>query len=123
MLRHYHCNKLCKLPTHQPEAINSAMTDTTKLNPLIEPLIMLAVPALILMKPGGTEHFGVFQALLLALAMPMMWSMHHMIRRKKLNLFAVPGMLYTPAASAACYALNSNHRLNHKPGLQFQPAN
>ncbi|MDB4409842.1 hypothetical protein N9235_03435 [Gammaproteobacteria bacterium] len=88
------------------------MTDTTKLNPLIEPLIMLAIPALILMKPGGAEHFGVVQALLLALAIPMVWSMHHVIRRKKLNLFAVPGMLCAPAASAACYALNSKHRLN-----------
>ena len=84
---------------------------------------MLAIPALVLMKPGGAEHFGVVQALLLALAIAMVWSMHRVIRRKKLNQLAVPGMLCAPAASAACYALNSNHRLNHKPGLQFKPAN
>lgn len=85
--------------------------------------MMLAVPALMLMKLSGTEHFGVVQALLLALPIPLVWSMHHVMCRKKFNLFAVPGMLCAPAASAACYALNSNYRLNRKPGLQFQPAN
>jgi len=69
------------------------MTDTTKLNPLIEPLITLAIAMLMLLKLSGTEHLGVVQALLLTLAFPLMWGMHRVIRRMKPNLFAVPGML------------------------------
>ncbi len=76
------------------------MTDTTKLNPLIEPLITLAIATLMLLKLSGTEHLGVVQALLLTLAFPLMWGMHRVIRRIKPNLFAVPGMLSSLLTSA-----------------------
>jgi len=68
------------------------MSDTPKSNPLIEPLITLVVPALILIKLSGPEHLGAVPALLLALAFPLVWGMRDLIRRSKLNLFALLGL-------------------------------
>ncbi len=69
------------------------MTDTAKSNPLIELLITLVVPALILMKLGGPEHLGAVPALLLALALPLVWGTLDLIRCRKLNLFATLGLV------------------------------
>ena len=69
------------------------MTDTTKPNPLLEPLITLVVPALILMKLSDPEQLGAIPALLLALAFPLVWGMRDLIRSRKLNLFAVLGLV------------------------------
>jgi len=65
------------------------MTDTTKLNTLTESLIALAIPAPILMNPGSTEHPGVVQMLLLALAFPLAWCMRDVILRRRIALFAM----------------------------------
>jgi rhodanese-related sulfurtransferase len=65
------------------EPIKPAMTDTTKLNTLTEPLITLAIPALILMKLSDTEQLGVVQELMLASTFPLVWGMRDVIRRKK----------------------------------------
>ncbi|MEN8761713.1 MAG: VC0807 family protein [Thiogranum sp.] len=69
------------------------MTDTTKPNPFLEPLITLVVPALILMKLSDPERLGVLPALLLALAFPLAWGMRDLIRSSKLNLFAALGLV------------------------------
>jgi len=69
------------------------MPDTNKLNPLIEPLVTLVVPALILMKLSSPEQFGAVPALLLAIAFPLAWGTRDLIRRGKLNLFAALGMV------------------------------
>ena len=69
------------------------MTDTTKPNPFLEPLITLVVPALILMKMSDPERLGALPALLLALAFPLVWGMRDLIRSRKLNLFAALGLV------------------------------
>jgi hypothetical protein len=69
------------------------MTDTTKPNPFLEPLITLVVPALILMKLSDPERLGAVPALLLALAFPLVWGMRDLIRSRKLNLFAALGLV------------------------------
>ncbi|MFC1773553.1 VC0807 family protein [Pseudomonadota bacterium] len=69
------------------------MPDTNKLNPLIEPLVTLIIPALILMKLSGPEQLGTAPALLLAIAFPLAWGMRDLLRRRKLNLFAALGMV------------------------------
>ncbi len=69
------------------------MTDTIKSNPFFEPLITLVVPALILMKLSDPERLGAIPALLLALAFPLVWGMRDLIRSRKLNLFAVLGLV------------------------------
>ena len=69
------------------------MTDTTKPNPFLEPLITLVVPALILMKLSAPERLRVLPALLLALAFPLAWGMRDLIRNSKLNLFAALGLV------------------------------
>jgi hypothetical protein len=65
------------------------MTDTTRLNSLTEPLIPLAMPAPTLMIPGGSEHPGVAHALLLALAFPLAWCLRDLIRRRRIDPFAM----------------------------------
>ena len=69
------------------------MPDTNKLNPLIEPLVTLIIPALILMKLSGPEQLGTAPALLLAIAFPLAWGTRDLLRRRKLNLFAALGMV------------------------------
>lgn len=69
------------------------MTDTAKPNPLIELLITLVIPALVLMKLSGPEELGVVNALLLALAFPLFWGARALWRERKLNWFAVLGLV------------------------------
>jgi intracellular septation protein A len=69
------------------------MTDTVKPNPLIELLVTLIIPSLILMKLSDPEDLGVVNALLLALAFPVLWGARDSISRRKLNLFAVLGLV------------------------------
>jgi hypothetical protein len=95
------------------------MTDTTKLNPLIEPLITLAIATLMLLKLSGTEHLGVVQALLLTLAFPLMWGMHRVIRRIKPNLFAVPGMLSSLLTSGVGSLLRTRFKPQTEPQTEY----
>ncbi len=69
------------------------MTDTSKPNPMIELLVTLVIPSLILMKLSGPEDLGVVNALLLALAFPLLWGARDMLVRRKLNWFAVLGLV------------------------------
>lgn len=69
------------------------MSDTTKPNLFLEPLLTLVVPALILMKLSDPERLGALPALLLALAFPLVWGIRDLIRSRKLNLFATLGLV------------------------------
>ncbi len=62
-------------------------------NPLLEILINIVVPSVILMKFSGAQHLGAVGALLLALAFPLGWGARDLVRRRKLNLFAVLGLI------------------------------
>jgi len=69
------------------------LSDTTKPNLFVEPLLTLVVPALILMKLSDPERLGALPALLLALAFPLVWGIRDLIRSRKLNLFATLGLV------------------------------
>jgi len=69
------------------------MSDTTKPNLFLEPLLTLVVPALVLMKLSDPERLGALPALLLALAFPLVWGIRDLIRSRKLNLFATLGLV------------------------------
>lgn len=68
------------------------MNETAKTNPLIELLITLILPALILMKLSGPEDLGTLNALLVALAFPLVWGAWSLVRERKVNLLAVLGL-------------------------------
>lgn len=101
------------------KGINPAMTNTTKLNPLIESLITLATAAVILLKLSGTVHLGVVQALLLTLAFTLMCGMHRVIRRMKLNLFALTGMLSVLLTSVVGSLLHTQLKPQTEPQTEF----
>jgi hypothetical protein len=69
------------------------MTTPSRPNPLVELLITLILPALILMKLSGPEHLGSVNALLLALSLPLFWGARDLLRRGKINGFAVLGLI------------------------------
>ena len=62
-------------------------------NPLIDLLVAIVIPAVILMKFSDAADLGAVRALLLALAFPLVWGALDLIRRRKLNLFAVLGLV------------------------------
>lgn len=62
-------------------------------NPLIDLLVTIVIPSVILMKFSGEADLGAVRALLLALAFPLAWGARDMIRRRKVNLFAVLGLV------------------------------
>lgn len=67
----------------------------TRPKPLFELLITIIVPAVILMQLSSEHRLGVLPALLLALAFPLGWGLYDGIRRRKLNGFAVLGLVST----------------------------
>lgn len=69
------------------------MTTPSRPNPLVELLITLILPALILMKLSGPDHLGSVNALLLALSLPLFWGARDLLRRGKVNGFAVLGLV------------------------------
>lgn len=69
------------------------MNDMAKPNPLLDLLLTLIIPSLILMKLSGPGELGVANALLLALAFPLAWGARDLIGRRKVNLFAVLGLV------------------------------
>jgi hypothetical protein len=97
------------------------MSNTSRFNPLIEPLVTLAIPAFILMKLSSPEHLGVVQALLLALAFPLAWGIRDLIRRRKFNLFAALGLVSVLLTGGIGLLQLDNHWLAVKeaaiPGL------
>lgn len=69
------------------------MNDTAKSKPLLEALVAIIIPSVILMKLSGEEVLGALPALLLALAFPLGWGAFDLARRRKVNLFAVLGLV------------------------------
>ncbi len=64
-------------------------------NPLIDLMVTIIMPSVILMKFSGEADLGAVRALLLALAFPLTWGALDLIRYRKLNLFAVLGLVST----------------------------
>jgi intracellular septation protein A len=74
------------------------MNDTVAASPktpnqLIELLINIVIPSAILMKFSGPDDLGVANGLLLALAFPLFWGARSLARERKVNLFAVLGLV------------------------------
>ena len=70
------------------------MTNQTKKpSPLIEILINVLVPSLILMKFSGEDHLGTVNALILALAFPLVYGGFDLIRNRKVNYIAILGLV------------------------------
>jgi intracellular septation protein A len=66
-----------------------------KPNPLIEIVITIVIPAIVLMKLSSDTRLGSLNALLLALAFPLVWGIWEAVTRKKLNWLAVLGVVST----------------------------
>jgi len=64
-------------------------------SPLTEIAVTIIIPAVILMKFSGEAHLGIVPALLVALAFPLAWGIYQAVRTRKLNGFAVLGVVST----------------------------
>lgn len=62
-------------------------------SPLLEMTVTLIIPSLVLMKLSDPQDLGAVNALLVALAFPLAWGVRALLRERKLNLFAVLGMV------------------------------
>jgi len=93
------------------------MKAITKPSTLTEPLITLAIPVLILMKLSGTEHLGVVQELMFALAFPLVWGMRDVIRCKRIDLSAIPETRFVLRTGGGCLL-----RAQLKPQIEPQTA-
>jgi len=71
------------------------MTDAKKPNPLLEIGITIIAPALVLTYLSGANRLGTTGALLLALSLPLGWGLWDGFRRRKVNWFAVLGVVST----------------------------
>lgn len=67
------------------------MHQTTTPKPLLELSITLIVPSIILIKLSDPAYLGSVNALLLALAFPLLWGLWSLLRERRLTLFAVLG--------------------------------
>jgi intracellular septation protein A len=76
-------------------AANGSMTEPKKPNPLLEIGITILLPALILTYLSGKDRLGTTGALLFALSMPLGWGIWDGLRRRKVNWFAVLGVVST----------------------------
>ena len=70
-------------------------TDTPdhKPRPLIDILVSIVIPSLILMKASGDERLGATGALVVALAFPILWGLHELLRYRKRNVMALLGIV------------------------------
>ncbi len=64
-----------------------------KPSPLIEILVNVIIPSVILMKLSSPEKLGTVNALLLALAFPILYGGYDLIRNKKMNYIALLGLV------------------------------
>ncbi len=76
-------------------ALPSTAPSTTpkKNNPLLELLISIVIPAVILIKFSGAQDLGAVRGLLVALAFPLTWGVLDLLRRRRVNLIAVLGLV------------------------------
>jgi len=64
-----------------------------KPSPLIEILVNVVIPSLILMKLSSPEKLGTVNALVLALAFPVLYGAYDLIRNRKMNYIALLGLV------------------------------
>ncbi len=69
------------------------MTATRQNNPLVELLVTIVIPSIILMKFSDESALGPVWGLIVALAFPLGWGGIDFVRRAKVNLFAVLGLV------------------------------
>jgi hypothetical protein len=66
---------------------------TRSANSLLDLAVTIVIPSVILMKFSGEADLGSVNALLLALAFPLAWGAFDLIGRRKLNWFALLGLV------------------------------
>jgi intracellular septation protein A len=64
-------------------------------NPLIELAVTIVLPAVILMKLSGENRLGTINALMLALAFPLVWGLWEAIGKRKVSWMSVLGVIST----------------------------
>ena len=64
-----------------------------KNNPLVDLLVSIVIPSVILMKFSDEQDLGAVRALLLALAFPLTWGAADLLRRRRVNLIAILGLV------------------------------
>lgn len=64
-----------------------------KKNPFLELIVTIVLPSLILMKLSSPERLGAAGALVLALSFPIVWGALDLFRQRKVNYFAVLGII------------------------------
>jgi hypothetical protein len=69
------------------------MHRTTVPKPLLEASFALLVPSFILIKLSDPAYLGTVNALLLALAFPLLWGLWSLLREGRVTLFAVLGII------------------------------
>lgn len=69
------------------------MSSPKKNNPFVELIINIALPSIILMKFSGADDLGTVGALVLALSFPLLWGLFDLVRQRKVNYFAVLGLI------------------------------
>ena len=69
------------------------MSEPRQNNPLVDVVITIVLPSLILMNLSGAERLGSVGALLLALSLPLGWGIYDLVRQRKVNFFAVLGLV------------------------------
>ena len=64
-----------------------------KPRPLIDILVSIVIPSIILMKASGDDRLGASGALIVALAFPVLWGLHELVRYRKRNVMALLGIV------------------------------
>lgn len=69
------------------------MSNQHNQHPLLDLLVSIVIPSVILMKLSGGEQLGTVNALIIALAFPLVWGLLEFIRYKKWNIIALLGLV------------------------------
>ena len=64
-----------------------------KPRPLVDLLCSIIIPSLILMKFSGDNGLGTSTALIVALAFPLGWGLYELLKYRKFNFIALPGLI------------------------------
>lgn len=75
------------------DTLTTPIVKKTGLNPLVEILLTVAVPALILSKLSGDQALGPVRAFMLALAFPLGVALVKFAQERRLSLFAALGLI------------------------------
>lgn len=82
------------MSSHEPKPSQQASTHAErKPRPLIDILVSIVVPSLILMRMSGEDRLGPTGALVVALAFPILYGLHDLLRYRSRNWMAVLGIV------------------------------